>query len=102
MASEPVLVFASFQPYPAEAAALRATLDTMVEHTRQEPGNQVYDLYESGEDRVSYHLFERYTDSDALEAHRASAHYKDYRARLPDLLEHPIEVVVLREVDVAG
>jgi quinol monooxygenase YgiN len=103
MASPAAVVFASFKPHPDRADDLRAALDIMIEHTRQEPGCEFYDLYSSGEgNELRYHLFERYKDDEALEAHRAADYYKDYRAKLPDLLEVPVEVAVLREVDVAG
>lgn len=94
--SDPVLVFATFKPAAGKEDDLRSTLATMVEHTRQEPGNEVYDLYSSD---GALHLFERYRDADALEAHRASSHYVAYRAQLPDLLQTPVEVAVLTEVD---
>ena len=100
MPSSPAIVFASFTPRPERVPQLRATLDVMVEHTRQEPGCQVYDLYESDDDGTRFHLFERYADGDALEAHRATDHYKAYRAKLPELLASPIQVAVLSEVDV--
>ena len=102
MASNAAIVFATFRPRPEKVDDLRATLDTMVEQTRQEPGCEVYDLYRSGDEEVRFHLFERYRDADALQAHRDSEHYKNYRAELQekDLLAHPIEVAVLTEVDV--
>jgi quinol monooxygenase YgiN len=101
MPASPAIVFASFSPHPDRAGDLRAALDLMIESTRREPGCQVYDLYES-DDGARLHLFERYDDAAALEAHRASDHYQAYRAKLPDLLAAPIEVAVLSEVDVAG
>lgn len=100
MSSPPAIVFASFNPHPDKVDEMRATLDTMIEHTRGEPGCEIYDLYESDEGGVRFHLFERYTEGSALEAHRASDHYKDYRAKLPDLLRDPVEVTVLGELDV--
>lgn len=102
MAEQAKTVFATFRPHTDKVDEMRATLDQMVEHTREEPGNEVYDLYRSGESEVLFHLFERYRDQQALEAHRASAHYKSYRAKLPDLLASPIEVAVLDVVDVVG
>lgn len=95
-------VFASFSPYAHKVDELRSTLDTMVVASREEPGCVRYDLYQSSDERIRFHLFEQYADSDALEAHRASEHYKAYRAKLPDLLEAPIEVTVLTGLDVAG
>lgn len=103
MSSGPAIVFATFRPHPDKVEALRQSLDTMIENSRSEPGCQTYDLYRSGDDGSPvFHLFERYADADALEAHRASEHYKRYRAGLPDLLAEPVEVVVLQEVDAAG
>jgi quinol monooxygenase YgiN len=96
----PAIVFASFTPHPDRIAELRAALDLMIEHSRSEPGCEVYDLYESDAGE-RLHLFERYVDAEALEAHRATDHYKAYRAKLPDLLASPIEVAVLTELDVA-
>ena len=101
MPTSPAIVFASFTPRPERVPQLRATLDVMVEHTRQEPGCEVYDLYESvSDDGTRFHLFERYADTDALEAHRATEHYRVYRAKLPELLASPIQVAVLSELDV--
>jgi quinol monooxygenase YgiN len=100
MPTSPAIVFASFTPRPERVPQLRATLDVMVEHTRREPGCEVYDLYESDDDGTRFHLFERYVDGGALEAHRATDHYKAYRAKLPELLAAPIQVAVLSEVDV--
>lgn len=102
MTDETKTVFATFRPHADKVDRLQATLDYMVERTRQEPGNEVYDLYRSGDSEISFHLFERYRDEQALEAHRASEHYKNYRAKLPDLLASPIEAAVLDAVDVVS
>lgn len=98
----PVLVFATFRPAEGKEQAVLDVLAPMLVHTRQEPGNEVYDLYRSSPDSgPALHLWERYVDQEALEAHRATDHYKAYRAAIGDLLASPIEVVVLTEVDVA-
>ncbi len=102
MPNDPKIVFATFHPKPEKVEELKARLDFMLEHTRQEPGNEIYDVYRSGDQTVTYHLFERYTDAEALEAHRAADHYKAYRENLDDLLATPIEVAVLSPVDVAS
>ena len=96
------VVFATFRPRPDQVDALASTLRTMVDHTRREPGCEVYDLYRSDDEVTRFHLFERYRDDDALAAHRASDHYQAYRAQLPDLLEDPVEVAVLSAIDAAG
>ncbi len=104
MADEPVLVFASFEPKAGQEEAVQKILQGMVRPTRQEPGNEIYDLYErkNGADgRRSFHLIEKYTDASALEYHRQTGHYINYRATITDHLDVPIGVVVLAAIDAA-
>ncbi len=61
-----------------------------------------YDLYEASQtagEEGSFHLFEKYEGPAALEAHRASEHYKHYRAAIGSHLAEPIAVQVLSAVD---
>ncbi len=99
MSTGPTIVFASFRPHGGKVDELLEVLDVMVENTRNEPGNHRYDVYRST-DGETVHLFERYADAAALDAHRAAQYYLDYRARLPELLAEPVDVKVLSEVDV--
>ena len=100
MSDRPVMVFASFTPREGQTDAVASILRRMRTATRREPGNEQYDLFRAGsEDRPTFHLIERYANSDALEAHRATDHYKGYRAEIPDLLDEPIGVIVLTEVN---
>lgn len=100
--ADAVIVFASFRPLGGKADEFRRLLAWMVENTRREPGCERYDLYRRGEPAETFHLFERYRDDDALQAHRASDHYVEYRRQVVDLIEGPVDVVVLQEVDAAG
>jgi quinol monooxygenase YgiN len=98
--SQPVMVFASFVPGDAQTDAVRDILLGMRTATRQEPGCERYDLFSAGSDgRATFHLIERYRDAAALDDHRASDHYKAYRASITELLDEPIGVVVLSEVE---
>jgi len=74
----------------------------MINPTRSEEGNELYNFYEekNGEGKsASFHLFEIYKDSVALDFHRNTPHYKNYRSKIVDLLEKPIEVKVLNSID---
>jgi quinol monooxygenase YgiN len=95
--SEKVTVFASFHPNESSRDDFLALMEMMIVHTRREPGNEVYDLYADAEG--GYHLFEIYSDQDALQAHRDADHYKHYRANVVDMLEGGIGVVVLSAID---
>lgn len=102
MADNAVSVFASFRPREGRAGDLRSLLAWMVERTRAEPGCERYDLYEERDAGGALHLFERYRNQQALEAHRATEHYIEYRRQVADLLLEPIGVVVLDPIDVDG
>jgi len=96
------LVFVRFFPKPEASEEVKAILETMVVNSRTEPGCLIYDLYDAhdieGKGGV-FCLVERYADDEALLAHRATDYYKDYRARILDLLSGPIEVNILHPVD---
>ncbi len=109
MSDNAVIVFASFRPIAGKQQALHELLSFMVEHTRAEPGCERYDLYRrhgddaddaDDADEVTFHLFERYRNDEALQAHRDSGHYVEYRRRVTELLANPIEVLVLDGLDV--
>jgi quinol monooxygenase YgiN len=99
----PVTVFATFHPIQGHEQQVRSILGDMVGSTRAEDGNLTYDLYASDDEgRQVFHLFERYRDQEALDAHRDAPYFKAYRAAIPDHLAAPIDVVVMDPVDVAG
>lgn len=95
-----ITVFASFYPKKKQERNVKEVLSEMVQPTRDEKGNKVYDLYnmnsESGDE--TFHLFEVYEDTEALEFHRNTEHYKNYRKKILDFLEKPIEVKVLNQI----
>jgi quinol monooxygenase YgiN len=95
-----VAVFASFRPRAGSSKAFLAAMRAMIRDSRAEPGCLRYDLFQAESEAAGYHLFEVYTDAGAIEAHRSSDHYRQYRSIVPDLLAEPIGVVVLEPIDV--
>ena len=74
----------------------------MISPTRSEVGNELYNFYEekNNEGKItSFHLFEIYKDSAALDFHRNTTYFKNYRSKIEELLEKPIEVKILNSVD---
>jgi len=100
MSGGAVTVFASFRPHPGREDELRELLSWMVRNSRTEAGCERYDLYRAQGEAGTFHLFERYRDRDALEAHRAAPYYVEYRRRVADMLEGTVEVVLLDPIDV--
>lgn len=92
-----ISVFASFRPRIGSRESFLELIETMITHTRQEPGCERYDLYSDDDGR--FHLFEIYRDEEALQAHRDADYFTDYRAKVMDLLEEPIGVIVMTGVD---
>lgn len=94
-----VSVFASFYPRPENTEEFLELMQEMVVATRGERGCLRYDLFSAGGEGSGFHLFEIYTDQVGLEAHRETAHYKEYRRRAPDMLSEPIGVILLDPID---
>ena len=97
-----IIVMASFHPKKDKVNEVKEIILSMIKPTRLEEGNELYNFYEekNKDDKIiSFHLFEIYKNSAALDFHRKTTHYKDYRSKIEDLLEKPIEVKVLNSID---
>ena len=97
-----IVVFASFYPKNKKKNEVKDIILAMVDPTRSEEGNKIYNFYEAKEidgKNISFHLFEVYKDSAALNFHRNTSHYKNYRTKIVDFLDRPIEVKVLTSID---
>ena len=97
-----IVVLASFYPKNQKNNEVKETILAMVSPTRSEKGNEIYNFYEVKNDdgkNISFHLFEVYKNSAALDFHRNTSHYINYRSKIVDLLDKPIEVKVLTSID---
>ena len=97
-----IVVLASFYPKNEKNNEVKETILAMVIPTRSEEGNEIYNFYEVKNDdgkNISFHLFEVYKDSAALNFHKNTSHYQNYRSKITDLLDRPIEVKVLTSVN---
>ena len=61
-----------------------------------EPGNSFYRLYRKG--GADYVFLERYDDMAALDAHRASDHYKEFGGKMREYLDDAPDVQIYEEV----
>ena len=97
-----ITVLASFYPKNEKNNEVKEIILAMVDPTRLEEGNEIYNFYEIKNDdgkNISFHLFEVYKDTAALDFHRNTSHYKNYRSKIVNLLDRPIEVKVLNSID---
>ena len=97
-----IIVLASFHPKKDKVNEVKEIILSMIKPTRSEEGNELYNFYEEknkDDKTISFQLFEIYKNSAALDFHRETTHYKDYRSKIEDLLEKPREVKVLNSID---
>jgi quinol monooxygenase YgiN/catechol 2,3-dioxygenase-like lactoylglutathione lyase family enzyme len=77
-------------------------LARVVEGSAAEPGTQEYTVHVSGEDQLTYWIYERYDDEDALAAHRQMPALAALLAELGELLSGPPQIIELATVDAAA
>jgi len=97
-----IVVLASFYSKNDKNNEVKETILTMVDPTRSEEGNEIYNFYEVKNNdgkNISFHLFEVYKDTAALDFHRNTSYYKNYRSKIVDLLDRPVEVKILNSID---
>ena len=97
-----IIILASFYPKQYKINDVKKIIFSMIEPSRSEEGNQIYNFYEEKDEKnnkIIFHLFEVYSHAKALDFHRSTDYYKDYRLKISDLLEKPIEVKILNSLN---
>ena len=97
-----IVVLASFYPKKDKNNQVKEILLSMINPTRSEKGNELYNFYEeknTDDQSEIFHLFEIYTDAEALDFHKKTSYYSDYRSKIIHLLMKPIEVKILNSID---
>ena len=97
-----IIILASFYPKQDKINDVKKIIFSMIEPSRSEEGNQIYNFYEEKDEKnnkIIFHLFEVYSHAKALDFHRNTNYYKDYRLKISDLLEKPIEVKILNSLN---
>jgi len=97
-----IIILASFHPKQDKINDVKKIIFSMIEPSRSEEGNQIYNFYEEKDEKnnkIIFHLFEVYSHAKALDFHRSTDYYKDYRLKISDLLEKPIEVKILNSLN---
>jgi len=54
----------------------------MVESTRKEPGCIIYTLYQEVNNSPDFIFYEEYTNDEAIQYHRGSAHFKQFGEKI--------------------
>ena len=91
-------VIATLRVQPGKEAEFEGIFAELAPAVRaNEPGNSYYRLFRTGETGV-YRVLECYDDDAAVEAHRASEHFRTLGAKLGPCLVGPPEIERLSAV----
>jgi quinol monooxygenase YgiN len=78
---------------------LRHELLTLVEPTRQEPGNLDYVLFELRDEPGTFYMREAFVSQAALDAHCATDYFQAFANQADELLAEPLRLIFMEEVD---
>ncbi|MBV4477932.1 putative quinol monooxygenase [Pseudomonas botevensis] len=73
---------------PGQQDSLEHALRALIEPTRAEAGCSQYDLHQDLANPLAFYMIEHWASEEALQAHDASAHIQNFRARAGEFLEH--------------
>jgi len=93
MTLSPSKITAVLTAHPGKAEELKAMLVGMAPHCRAEPGNLRWDVWRDPSHEGRFVLDELYRDAAAVDAHRETAHFKSYLAKVPELADRMAFVV---------
>jgi (4S)-4-hydroxy-5-phosphonooxypentane-2,3-dione isomerase len=82
---------------------IEATLDNHM-NSRKEPGNIRFDVLQSTNDPSRFTLYEVFKSKEDIEAHRTTAHYLRWRARVDGWMAKqregvPHQIIAPKEID---
>jgi autoinducer 2-degrading protein len=77
------------QVKPENVADFVAATRANHEGSRKEPGNLRFDVLQGAEDPARFVLYEVFASQEAVEAHRASPHYLDWRSKVEPWMARP-------------
>jgi len=72
------VVLAKWTAQPGEEDAVAAAIEALIEPSRAEPGNLLYQPHRDPSDPRVFLIYEQYTDEAAYQAHGASAHFRQH------------------------
>ncbi len=70
------VVLARWVAKPGEEEAVAAAIDALIEPSRAEPGNLIYQAHRDPADPRVFLLYEQYADKDGYTTHGDSEHFK--------------------------
>lgn len=83
---------------PERVEAFREATIENARHSIQEPGIARFDFLQQRDDPTRFMLVEVYRDENAAAAHKETAHYKQWRDTVADMMAEPRSSVKYRNI----
>lgn len=84
---------------PGKEAEFISAGKVMIEKSNKEEGCLGYMLYQDPFEKTNFIFVERYKNQAAVDIHLGSAYFKEFSAKIADLVSKPMEVKIF---DIAG
>ncbi|MBZ5648724.1 MAG: antibiotic biosynthesis monooxygenase [Acidobacteriia bacterium] len=73
-----IVLAVTWKAHPGKEDEVVRAFSNLQTESRKEPGCVLYIVHRGHEDRSLFLVYEQYKDEAALEAHRATVHFKQY------------------------
>ena len=94
-----VVLMPVFLAKPEHVTEFEQAISVLQAASRADEGCVDYTVYADLDHNNRFVLYEKWTTSDALEAHNQQPHVRDFVATVSDLLVEPFHVAWLRNID---
>jgi quinol monooxygenase YgiN len=91
-------IIASMRAKPGKEQELRQAADAVIEPTRREDGCVAYYLHQGIDDPAAFYFYENWASPEALAAHVKTPHFREFAAKLEDLLAGALDIKRSRRI----
>jgi quinol monooxygenase YgiN len=91
-------IIASLPAKPGKEQELRQAAEAIIEPTRREEGCIAYYLHQGIDNPALFCFYENWASPELLEAHMKTPHFREFAAKLDDLLDGAINIERFRRI----
>ncbi|QEQ17867.1 putative quinol monooxygenase [Bacillus sp. BS98] len=87
-----IIIHAIFQVDPAKQQAFLEEIQPLIHGSREESGNESYDLYKDSEKESVYTMVEVWKNEAAVASHNTSEHFTSFVSKAAQFLTAPLDI----------
>lgn len=96
--SEKIVLIARLKVRPDSVESARRAALAIVSDSRNEAGCLNYDFHQAIDDETIFVWHETWTSKAAIDRHGASEHFTDFSAKIKDLIDEPLQIILTRMI----